>query len=1146
VPNDVFRVVSIRSTEKRLSADPTGFVERRGALAAVERAGRLWRRPDELAEASRRLPVLDLKEVIDTARWVPAVQAHLEELAKEDLKNPQAGDPPHVDDNQAGVATETAARRGDTTESTEGRLGRLRGRSRREGGADTSAPVAPTDLLEFASSTDFRDAYERLTASWLALALRERASQQVSRDLLQAHEEALRSALVLRSAAAGTLTVAEGHRLSRIPLIVPSRWRNLSSPDPALPVDRPDSQQTVPTRTLAESRSDKPAGDQPPPRTQRRTPSNWWRRRQLAPNMPTPSASYVVAEAGAPNATGAPRPLAELRAERATVVDQGHAMGEILVASTLIAAALGGEGGPARFDSKFRDALTAAVSEGSQPALKQLFRELHGFELAGDFTAGVDRGLLDKWWRANDLCQEIQVFEEESTQYLPKPRPVKAGPRPSIRAAGWGDLFVVREELAGYRAREISHIENALAGESTSRKHERRLEVREIVETETINETSSEDELQSTNRFELQAESARTISQDFTIDAGVNTSGKYGLTTVETSLGVGLTRSSDESTRSATSLAQEVTSRAVDRTRESARELRRRMTLETVKEISTHGLNNTLEGVGPNPQPRSGVYMWVEKLQQLQLYQYGKRLMIEFVIPEPGVSLLEVAQPVRPDVPKPRPLSFGPTDINEYNYLCLTRLYHARNVDPPPPLIIQIGDAIATESNDNQNATSPEASIAKMLTVPPDYLPIAGQFSTTGRGRTEKDIDPYHAHLSIGGQTILDSAVQLKDTADKEGRQSYQNSFVLTNPTMTDERGIPVAVRFSGHDDNTATMNVYLQCQRGSSALARWQLDTYQRLLEARDELDAQYRASVQQLRFAEPATATFGGRPAEQNREVERNELEKWAIKLMRAKVFDFDPIVGVNDVQEIDPAAADRQAPIVRFFQQCFEWDQMSYFLEPYFWARPESWRLRQRVSVPDDPRHEAFLKAGSARVLVPVTPGYEKWLLQYLSTDPVRPDWRADLVEDYDPLDPNQRIAPIASDLEAITEENVHHKQFEELWLELIEDTHPDVLRGAGRLHVRPGQADVELVGTEERVSEVDVGRELYIDGGRYEIVAVTVPPGEAKGTEFSLERPYEGVIEADVVYATGAVKRGPAWEVTVPTTLVILSSNRADLS
>ena len=106
----------------------------------------------------------------------------------------------------------------------------------------------------------------------------------------------------------------------------------------------------------------------------------------------------------------------------------------------------------------------------------------------------------------------------------------------------------------------------------------------------------------------------------------------------------------------------------------------------------------------------------------------------------------------------------------------------------------------------------------------------------------------------------------------------------------------------------------------------------------------------------------------------MERDELQKWAIKLMRVGPYKFDAVVLEDGTQEIDPAAADDQAPIVRFFEDCFEWDQMTYLLQPYFWARKASWTPRQRISVPADPRHEAFLKAGSARVIVPLTPGYE----------------------------------------------------------------------------------------------------------------------------------------------------------------------------
>jgi hypothetical protein len=56
------------------------------------------------------------------------------------------------------------------------------------------------------------------------------------------------------------------------------------------------------------------------------------------------------------------------------------------------------------------------------------------------------------------------------------------------------------------------------------------------------------------------------------------------------------------------------------------------------------------------------------------------------------------------------------------------------------------------------------------------------------------------------------------------------------------------------------------------------------------------------------------------------------------------------------------------------------MSYLFYPYFWGRKEEWAVNSQLSDPD-PMFADFLKAGSARVLVPVRRHYEGPIIYYL---------------------------------------------------------------------------------------------------------------------------------------------------------------------
>lgn len=77
-----------------------------------------------------------------------------------------------------------------------------------------------------------------------------------------------------------------------------------------------------------------------------------------------------------------------------------------------------------------------------------------------------------------------------------------------------------------------------------------------------------------------------------------------------------------------------------------------------------------------------------------------------------------------------------------------------------------------------------------------------------------------------------------------------------------------------------------------------------------------------------------------------------------------------------------ATKEGKYIQFFEQGFEWEQMTYLFYPYYWARKKEWVniLRRNEN---DPLFGKFLQAGAARVHVPVRPGYEKAILHYLNT-------------------------------------------------------------------------------------------------------------------------------------------------------------------
>jgi hypothetical protein len=191
------------------------------------------------------------------------------------------------------------------------------------------------------------------------------------------------------------------------------------------------------------------------------------------------------------------------------------------------------------------------------------------------------------------------------------------------------------------------------------------------------------------------------------------------------------------------------------------------------------------------------------------------------------------------------------------------------------------------------------------------------------------------------------------------------------------------------------TVDIHIEVEATNEAMSNWRARTWQKLKTAYDKLVEAQQAALQAAKFNAslvPAGGPFQGRNPESNATVMREEVKKACISIMTDQHFDtFTRGVSTSmtqsngaDITEINIASAAAQGPYVRFFEQAFEWDQMTWLTYPYFWGRKNLWF--QRLDYSDDsndPVFEKFMKAGYARANVPVRPGFEGALEYYIST-------------------------------------------------------------------------------------------------------------------------------------------------------------------
>ncbi len=528
----------------------------------------------------------------------------------------------------------------------------------------------------------------------------------------------------------------------------------------------------------------------------------------------------------------------------------------------------------------------------------------------------------------------------------------------TVQPIGVGDLLVVRQHIKKYEGGEVAHIENVLDGESHKRT------VRRAQETETTitveEETSKEEErdTQTTERFELQREVSSVVKDDVSFKAGLSVSGSYGPTIeFKASTDFAMNHAKEESAKTASKFSKEVTNRAASKVTERRRTQQVLRTLEQFEDTTEHGVDNPA-GNGHV----IGVYQWVDKVYEAQVYNYGKRMMFDLTVPEPGAFWLH-ATTAKPtpgtSTTKPAPFNLSPAQIDEYNYKGLVHQYQVAGVKPPPAPYVAVAKTVEGAAGHGDQGVA--TKIAE-LPIPDGYQAINAY--TTGL-------------LALwASDWSIDYAVGKSSWRQSGSTGGWSHSYTLANEAGT----VPFAVKTFQVANFAVTAEI--TCQRTSRALDAWRLETHAAIQQGYLKLLRDYQDELAALQV-QAANAIVGRNPAE-NRQIERAELRKHAIATLTAQQFDLFGAITASPqgFPELNLVEADAEGRYIRFFEQAFEWEQMMYLFYPYYWGRKYNWPGRALLQ-DVDPQFADFLKAGAARVVLPVRPGFETAVAHFLDT-------------------------------------------------------------------------------------------------------------------------------------------------------------------
>ncbi|HEY4241448.1 MAG TPA: hypothetical protein VGM88_16620 [Kofleriaceae bacterium] len=455
-------------------------------------------------------------------------------------------------------------------------------------------------------------------------------------------------------------------------------------------------------------------------------------------------------------------------------------------------------------------------------------------------------------------------------------------------------------------------------------------------------------------------------SNQFNINSSV--SGSYGFVTASVATAFGGQDQSSGSANASRQHAQTTTKKASSRSIESHK--------TTISTSTTAGSSTANTRHLENPSatdPMRIDYFSIMRKWHCALYRYGLRLTYDITIPEPGAAMREqymLLDQLQKSLGKPFLFEIAHANITPTTYLAYADLY---SVDVPPP---------------------PSPSV---YTTPIGPVPF---FDTDA---VSKNTPPYQFTVQDGYWVqaircvgdIGDSAgesdpLQVIGTTIGLITRTFRGDLCANNSYLWHQSGA-LAMTILYHTSaskHTGYLYFTVESVPTDTAMATWRSTVWTALYNA---AQAAYYQQQQQLasqitdiqtRLNNVDTLTL--------RREENDEIMKCALRWLLGDSFDFMPpnviaLFQANASYGIDFTgnAADvnsqgwtivkQNEDRINFINQAIDWDNVIYFVYSYFWDVPQSWDFIRQLQHPDATR-QAFLRAGSARVVLTVRQGWE----------------------------------------------------------------------------------------------------------------------------------------------------------------------------
>ena len=564
---------------------------------------------------------------------------------------------------------------------------------------------------------------------------------------------------------------------------------------------------------------------------------------------------------------------------------------------------------------------------------------------------------------SNTICNGYLSLKGSSSN--PKPfSPKHFG----VKRLGIADYLKVEQSVHAYVPGEVSNIENVMASEL------RHKSVNEVTRTEDTTTTTKSQEVEKVSdttkvdRTDVQTEVAKELDRQQSFEAHTRVTGKAWNWSLEVGGSYANNTAQHDSTRQAVAKSQEITERAMERvvtkiSEERIQKLVHEVTLQNVHEFDNRGNGKV------TPQHITGVYRWVDKKMKNQIYNYGKRTMFEFMIPEPArlhrlalkstKNVLTAPQDPRTAAP---PWLMKDANVDESILQHWADIYGEKLTETPPKSINHHIDYEWFKLDGNQEQrfkilNFPENYAAKSVTVYYGYE--FGWMKVSDFKGGDRNL-PYVGWNSIDGNFTVDDI-------------NIENNF---------------AFKYQGFGVDSFNVTFDFICKLSDTYIASWKQTNFDAIIAGYTQAKADFEKAQADLDAATKADeAANKEKISSYYRDMEAEVLKHNCIAYLLQDYMAIGKDL-TNDAQTMADFAVnlgddlDAYTSLAKFMEQAMEWSVMDYTFYPYYWGNGENWQ-EMYLSEDLDPLFRSFLQAGMARVIVTVKPGFEDAVQFFMST-------------------------------------------------------------------------------------------------------------------------------------------------------------------